>query len=179
MLFIVVLLATAAGMRFWPVMPAAASELAPPFEWSMRPRHTGTSLVNPNDLSAAREYVSPSAGYAVAFDGCAAFTDDMTAVTHTYTITGETLSEPKIVSASAAPRRIPPKLGGGFEPIDCNELRVLTQLPQGSYSVGLHIEMADGYTADTADQTILVKDILIISVGDSYGSGEGAPDRMV
>jgi len=178
-LFIVVLLATAAGMRFWPVTPVAASELASPFEWSMRPRHTGNSLINPNDLTAAREYVSPSAGYAMVFDGCAAFTDDMTAVTHSYTITGGSLDEPKVVSASAEPRRIPPKLGGGFEPIDCNDLRVVTHLPLGSYSVSLHIEMADGYTADSAPQTVVVKDILILSVGDSYGSGEGAPDRMV
>ncbi len=177
--FIVAMLFAAAGMRFWPVATASAAEVAPPFGWSMLPRHTGTSLIDPNNLAAAREYVNPTDGYRVRFDGCDAVMDNFTRTTHTYTITGGALTAPKVVSASAEAFMNPPKLGGGFEPFDCASLRVITPLQQGTYSVSLNVTMADGYTADSAPQTIVVKDILIISVGDSYGSGEGAPDSFV
>ncbi|MDQ3548554.1 MAG: hypothetical protein M3439_07000, partial [Chloroflexota bacterium] len=154
LVFIVALLSAAAGMRFWPVATASAAEVAPPFGWSMLPRHTGTSLIDPNDFAAAREYVSPADGYRVRFDGCEAVLDNFIETTHTYTITGGALTAPKVVSASAEAFMIPPKLGGGFEPYDCNSLRVTTELPQGSYSVSLNVTMADGYTADSAPQTV-------------------------
>ncbi|MDQ3548551.1 MAG: HYR domain-containing protein, partial [Chloroflexota bacterium] len=52
-------------------------------------------------------------------------------------------------------------------------------MQQGSYTVSLQTATARGYSAVSVPQTIVVKDILIISVGDSYGSGEGAPDSFV
>ena len=183
LVFIVALLSAATGLRFWPVATASAAEVAPPFDWSMLPRHTGTSLVDPNDFAAAREYVKPANGYRVVLDGCPAFTDELSSgfaeVTFTYTITGGALTEPQVVSKSAAPKRLPIAVGGGFEEIDCNAFRIITTLQQGSYTVSLQTATARGYSAVSVPQTIVVKDILIISVGDSYGSGEGAPDSFV
>lgn len=176
--FILMLLMVTAGMRSWPVVPAIAAE-GPGFEWRMLPRHLGTSLVNPNDLAAARNYVHPTDGYRVSFNGCETLEDTLQSVTHTYTITGSTLPEARTVSVSASPQRLPIKLGGGFEEISCDQLRATTQLPPGSYEVSLSVETTGGEATTYSPRSIVVRDILIISVGDSYGSGEGAPDREV
>lgn len=46
---------------------------------------------------------------------------------------------------------------------------------EGSYRVELKVEQADVLSAPLV-QEVVVQDWLIVSVGDSYGSGEGAPD---
>ena len=175
---ILMLLLVAGGLRHWPVQSVSAT-MGPGFEWTMLPRHLGTSLVNPNDLAAAQSYVNPVNGYGVSFDGCETLTDGFEQVTHTYTITGTALSAPRVVSVSAGPRMLPPKLGGGLEELSCGDLRATTQLPQGSYDVSLQVSTASDGDITYPSTSILVKDILIISVGDSYGSGEGAPDKEV
>jgi hypothetical protein len=48
-------------------------------------------------------------------------------------------------------------------------------LAQGDYTVTLDTQAADG-TWSSATQTVLVKDYLIVAMGDSYGSGEGNPE---
>ncbi len=48
-------------------------------------------------------------------------------------------------------------------------------LTTGAHTVELSIRAADGRTR-SYHRTIPVKDYLIVSLGDSYGSGEGAPD---
>jgi lysophospholipase L1-like esterase len=52
-------------------------------------------------------------------------------------------------------------------------------LPEGDYVVTLHA--VDKYTDEWAEQKrkITIKDILIVQLGDSYASGEGAPDGQV
>jgi len=184
LIFIIVLLAAAAGLRFWPVEPVSAAEgtSVPPFEWSMFSRHTGDYLIDPNDLESAREHVKPGGGYGVTFDGCAALTPEMEAeewITHTFTVTGSTLPEAVESSATGYRWENPDRFDDGYEPVACEDLTSSVELQQGPYTVTLSIETASGITGTSAPQQILVKDILIISVGDSYGSGEGAPDRVV
>jgi len=49
---------------------------------------------------------------------------------------------------------------------------------EGSYTVSLTVVDGDGAEA-TAARTVVVQDLLIFGLGDSYGSGEGAPDEPV
>jgi hypothetical protein len=46
---------------------------------------------------------------------------------------------------------------------------------QGAYPVDLEIELADGTTTSVV-QTVVVRDLVVVSIGDSVGSGEGNPD---
>ena len=48
---------------------------------------------------------------------------------------------------------------------------------QGSYSVTLTVTNAAGTASAPTTQTVRVKDLLIVSMGDSYGSGEGNPEK--
>jgi hypothetical protein len=48
---------------------------------------------------------------------------------------------------------------------------------QGDYQVTLDVLEADGTTpVSTHTQTVTIRDILVVSIGDSYASGEGNPD---
>jgi lysophospholipase L1-like esterase len=63
--------------------------------------------------------------------------------------------------------------GGSFSSPRCDGFS--TDLPPGQQTVTLTVTDAAGYTASVT-QTIMVKDYLIVSIGDSLGSGEGNPD---
>ncbi len=52
----------------------------------------------------------------------------------------------------------------------------VVRLPQGTYSVTVTVRLADGRTG-SARETIRVKDILIIALGDSLATGEGNPEE--
>jgi len=52
----------------------------------------------------------------------------------------------------------------------------VVRLPLGTYSVRVTVELADGRTG-SARETIRVKDILIVALGDSLLSGEGNPEE--
>ena len=52
----------------------------------------------------------------------------------------------------------------------------MVRLPQGTYSVTVTVRLADGRTG-SARETIRVKDILIIALGDSLATGEGNPEK--
>ena len=55
--------------------------------------------------------------------------------------------------------------------------RPSVSLPQGPYTVQLTVNGVRGADGPVvADQDIVVKDVLIVSIGDSYASGEGNPD---
>lgn len=49
-------------------------------------------------------------------------------------------------------------------------------LAQGAHVVVLEIQDSQGASKGRFEQTVNVKDRLIVSIGDSYGSGEGNPD---
>ncbi|HUG15264.1 MAG TPA: hypothetical protein VMM78_09620 [Thermomicrobiales bacterium] len=123
-----VLLATASGMQLWPVASASAQEFVPTIEWRMLARHTGQSLIDSDDLTVARAYVHPDV-YTVAFDGCPSFSGGEGVVTHTYTITGGELAEPRVIVHSARPRRILLPQRGGWESVSCDDLEMRTDLP--------------------------------------------------
>ena len=48
---------------------------------------------------------------------------------------------------------------------------------QGAYSASLTVTSAAGVASAPVTQTVRVKDLLIVSMGDSYGSGEGNPEK--
>ena len=52
----------------------------------------------------------------------------------------------------------------------------VVRLPQGTYSVTVTVRLADGRTG-SARETIRVKDILIVVLGDSLATGEGNPEE--
>jgi len=54
--------------------------------------------------------------------------------------------------------------------------RPVVRLPQGTYSVTVTVQLADGRTG-SARETIHVKDILIVALGDSLATGEGNPEE--
>jgi lysophospholipase L1-like esterase len=53
------------------------------------------------------------------------------------------------------------------------------QLPEGTYRVALDVQAALGWGTATArvERQVVVEDLLIVAVGDSYASGEGNPER--
>jgi hypothetical protein len=55
-------------------------------------------------------------------------------------------------------------------------LRPVVRLPQGRHSVTVAIRLADGRSG-SARETILVKDFLIVALGDSMATGEGNPEE--
>jgi hypothetical protein len=54
--------------------------------------------------------------------------------------------------------------------------RPTVRLPEGTYTVTVSVKLADGRIG-SARETIHVKDILIVALGDSLATGEGNPER--
>jgi lysophospholipase L1-like esterase len=57
--------------------------------------------------------------------------------------------------------------------------RARVDLPEGEYTVTLTMtaELADGRVTGRAKRAIVVEDLLVVAIGDSYASGEGNPER--
>jgi hypothetical protein len=55
-------------------------------------------------------------------------------------------------------------------------MRPIVRLPQGTYSVTAAIRFGDGRSG-SAQETIRVKDLLIVALGDSLATGEGNPEK--
>jgi hypothetical protein len=64
-------------------------------------------------------------------------------------------------------------IGNGQYTTSVNGANPIVDLPQGQFNVQL-VASASGQTI-TSSQTINVRDILVVGLGDSYGSGEGNP----
>ena len=107
---------------------------------------------NAPDLPNTSAYVSPVGGYQVLLD--ASKTPGLQpGSTYTWTISeaGQTVASAQGEKSSVA-------------------------LPEGPYTVQLTVSGVRGASGPVvADQDIVVKDVLIVSVGDSYASGEGNP----
>jgi hypothetical protein len=105
----------------------------------------------------ASDYVRPNS-FAVQFDGCATAADEAAAGnqandnTYTWTLSG----------ATSAP---PPNHTCQF---------TATYPAQGAYTVSLAVAHAGASVSYT--RQVVVKDWLIVSIGDSYASGESNPD---
>jgi lysophospholipase L1-like esterase len=57
-----------------------------------------------------------------------------------------------------------------------NGPKLVVRLPPGAYSVRVSLRLADGRTG-SARETIRVKDILVVALGDSLATGEGNPEE--
>jgi hypothetical protein len=54
---------------------------------------------------------------------------------------------------------------------------VTRQLAQGTYEIGLRVFNENGELAGAGSRQVVVRDRLIVSIGDALASGEGNPDR--
>src|SRR5439155_17644336 len=136
------------------------------FEWSMPARfgNFANGMVdyhwNESTATYGQDYVNP-AGWTVNFDGCRTDADEISgtsALTYTWTLKGETRIN---------------HICRFQEPFAA----------QGANAVNLTIQNSDGSVVfDSAGrgnpftQNVVVKDLLVVSLGDSYASGEGSPD---
>ena len=142
------------------------------FDWAMRARYglydngpTGSWIVDFHWIEADAiyepEHVNPNE-FIVTFDGCRSWADEETGtseMTYTWTIDGQ------VTSSDAC------RIRHAFA-------------TQGAFTATLTITRTDGSVllddqgrGNPFTQSIVVKDFLIVSIGDSYASGEGNPDR--
>src|SRR5262249_29554101 len=138
-----------------PLPPAAAAAAPTPhFIWSMADRFGELDASGHIRARHDPDYVNPAAGYEVDFDASSCVPGSGAIDSYAWTITPTTGGGP-IVSKSTTPT-------------------YAAMLRQGDYSVTLTLVSQDGQSS-TITQVVTVKDILIISIGDSYASGEGNP----
>jgi hypothetical protein len=137
------------------------------FEWRMPARYGvyENGIVDFHWIEADAiyepEHVNPNQ-FIVIFDGCRTWAEEETGIsllTYTWTIAGA------VTSSDAC------RIQHAFD-------------AQGTYPATLRIIQSDGTVlldslgrGDPFTQSIAVKDFLIVSIGDSYASGEGNPDR--
>lgn len=101
--------------------------------------------------------------FKVSFNGC------LNADERTRSNTGSTVNQYKFAIANSS---------GGVvgSAAFANKCKVDHQLPQDTFSVKVDIQSSGGSAIGSWTQTVTVKDHLLVSIGDSYGSGEGNPD---
>lgn len=133
---------------------ASAASVPIAFRWSMRERfgkEGADGLIdyhwNPQTEEYDRAYVNP-ASWTVDFDACGTVPSPGEL---RWDIDGQPLSE-----------------------TTCSFSHDFTQLK--SYVVSLTVTTPDGQSASARD-TVTLKDLLIVSIGDSFASGEGNPDK--
>ena len=145
-----------------------ARPLVASFSWSMEDRFGRDMNGNDRmDLPNTAWYVHNVApgstiapGYrptfSVTFDASTSRSNQRSIASHRWTIAGRTLTQP-LSYTSVAPTWT-------------------VSLPEGAYDVSLTV--ADGAnTPNTFSLKVPVEDFLIVSIGDSYSSGEGNPER--
>jgi hypothetical protein len=143
------------------------------FSWEMPPRYPGLNSDGVTDFSIdspwhQKAFVQAEDGFQVNFNGCASEVDryraDLRADETQDTVFTYRWSFPGSKGPSTT-----------FEGPSCKAS--LTYMQEGSNVVTLTIKDAAGATLGTFEQTVTVKDKLIVAIGDSYGSGEGNPDK--
>jgi Bacterial Ig-like domain/GDSL-like Lipase/Acylhydrolase family len=139
------------------------------FSWWMPPRYPSLNDSDVTDFSQNSpwhqpDFVQAQSGFRVNFNGCASKVDRYLADIGEDTNFTYSWSFPGPEGSSTT-----------FEGRSCKASP--TYMQQGSYVVKLIIKNAAGATLGTFEQTVTVKDKLIVAIGDSYGSGEGNPDR--
>lgn len=136
-------------------LEARTLQAAAAFEWRMAPR----MVANPDfgdapALPNTAAYVNPPGGYEVRFDA-----------SKTPGIRRGTTYDWAVIQA-------------GQEIATFQGRKASTSLPEGSYTVQLTVRGAKGAKEPlVADQDITVNNVVIVSIGDSYASGEGNPVR--
>ena len=132
-----------------------ANGLTARFQWRMAERYgidqNGNGFM---DLPNTFEYAHPS-GFTVRFDATCAAAGSSPIAAYDWEISGNGLPSP--LHFSSVTPSVP-------------------NLQQGLYNVRLTVTAQDGPTNSTTEP-IFLKDWLIVSIGDFYGSGEGNPVR--
>ena len=117
--------------------------------WRMRKRYDIDANGNGHiDAPASRDYVFPS-GYTVDLNGCSSVSQDSAIVAYRWRWMGEETTSS-----------------------DCR--LAVSSISTGRYELGLTIVTADGRQV-TVKENADLEDHLIVSIGDSIGSGEGNP----
>src|SRR5262245_47485595 len=128
--------------------------LLPNFDFSMPDRFRDYNGDGRLDLPNTAEYANPSNGFHVDFDGT--LTQGATAeATYSW-----------VISGGGLPGSITLHDDGPQPGIN---------LPEGAYSVRLTVDNGGREVASIV-KTVMVRDILIVSIGDSVASGEGNPE---
>ena len=103
--------------------------------------------------------IDPNASFVVNLDGCSSSPGSSPIVSYSWDIV---------------------KKGDGWGPLSQTgsscKMTPPPRLPQGSYWVALTVKSQNG-DINRSSQTIIVKDYLIVTIGDSYASGEGNPNE--
>jgi hypothetical protein len=153
MLFIIIsplLMETAVGQP--------ADEPEANFDWNMPDRfgfdRDGNGII---DYHYSKNDLDPPLGYYfVSFDGCSSLGGSSPIISYTWTIKRDRLTTTIVENTC--------------------KMTSPVSLQEGPYLVTLTVGAQNGQT-DTVTRTVVVKDIFIVSIGDSYASGEGNPDQ--
>lgn len=158
------MLALALGLSLLPVLAgqAGADALAPSFDWSMPerfgPDRNGDGLADyvdgANDHTTG--YDATPGLWRVDLDACASSPNS--GVTFQWRLIDQPAATPIAVQGG-------PACDGSF----------LEVPEEGTYRLELRLEQS-GVTSVPLVRQVVVQDWLIVALGDSYGSGEGAPD---
>src|SRR5215207_3001531 len=132
------------------------------FSWGMPPRYPGLNSAGVTDFSNYDPNFVQANTFRVNFNGCASEYD------RNAEIAGDT-NFTYIWSF--------PGSEGSPTTVEARSCKVPRTYRQGTYSVTLTILNTAGATLGTFEKTVTVKDKLIVAIGDSYGSGEGNPDK--
>jgi len=135
----------------------SAAETAARFEWRT-PERTGLDADHDGvvDGVATPQDVSPPDGWPVHFDACGSTAaDGATIVSYTWDIDHQLAGEG-------------PQCAGftHYFPVE------------GSYEIALKVRDSRGVEAHVIE-TIVVQDFLVVALGDSFGSGQGNPDKPI
>lgn len=138
-----------------------ATPVAPNFSWTVAPRMTGDGV-------AATDVAAPTMAR-VTLNACPALAGSAEYLWSSPT--PRSLARPTDRRPIDGPDPVPPTPKG----IPCS---TVVTVPVGRPStITLRVRMASGTTTAARSKVILPRDYLIVSVGDSFASGEGVPDR--
>lgn len=130
------------------------------FTWSRSPRFGSTGISNFHWTRSTSTYdsnwVNPPGGFPVQFNGCAAPEN-----TAGYTYKWEKVLPDNQFQLLSGPSA------------NCD---LAIPLPEGKHTIRLTVTGTASGNPAPVEHTVPVNDILIVSIGDSYGSGEGNPD---
>ena len=149
--------ASAAGHRSVPSAHTSAKPVPVTITWAMAERFGPGYDRNRDgrpDLENSHEYVNPGR-YEVRLDACV---------------------DAPAVALSGHVVRLDDRRSRPGDRVRATGPNPVVQLPQGTYTVRVTVQLADGRTG-SAQETIRVKDILIIVLGDSLATGEGNPEE--
>lgn len=128
----------------------------PDFAWKMEERYGVDANHNGLiDLPNSRQYANPR-GFPIDLDASASRSDTRI-VKYQWTFSGGELKKPLVVKSN-------------------HPLVEKLLVPQGTFNVELKVTDAAKVPASISQQ-VTVRDYLIVALGDSYGSGEGNPER--